>query len=260
MTKQPTVRSQGPVPIKNVAGFMAMTMRIVERGPLQPGFGVCSGHSGYGKSMASIFAQNRTGAVRIEVGDTWTRRTVLTAILKELGLSFKVKASLADLAAQVIEALGEDPTRPLIIDEADKLVDKGFIELLRELQEFSGAAVIMIGEELLPTKLLQHERVHNRVLAWFQAQPCDLDDTRRLAAAFAPGIDIKDDLLDAIRLHSGGRARRIGNNLSDAIVVARNLNARTLDLKAWGGTPFNTGEPPRPRPAEQFSRTKSRAA
>lgn len=256
MSKQSTPRSQGPVPIKNVAGFMAMTIRIVERGPLQPGFGVCSGHSGYGKSMASIGAQNKTGAIRIEVGDTWTRRTVLTAILKELGLSFKVKAALADLAGQVIEALGEEPNRPLIVDEADRLVDKGFIELLRELQEASGAPVIMIGEELLPVKLLQHERVHNRVLDWFQAQPCDLDDTRRLAAAFAPGIEIKDDLLDAIRAHSGGRARRIGNNLSTAVVVARNKNLRTLDLKAWGDTPFNTGEPPKPRPVEQFARKR----
>ena len=58
----------GPVPLKNVAAFMAMTTRLIERGPHLPGFAVCHGAPGYGKSLASISAQNRTGTVRVEVG------------------------------------------------------------------------------------------------------------------------------------------------------------------------------------------------
>ncbi len=251
---------QGPVALKNVAAFMAMATRLIERSPHLPGFGVCHGPSGYGKTYASIFAQNRTKAVRVEVGDSWTRRTLLRNILREFGETVKERWPISDLSDLAKAALGEDARRPLIVDEADKLVDKGMIEIVRELQESSGAPVILIGEEKLPAKLLTVERMHNRVLHWFPAQPCDLEDARVLAEAFAPKVEIKDDLLEAIRARSGGRARRIVVNLDHAAEIARNKNARLLDLKAWGAEDFFTGEPPTPRHVEQYFRRVAKAA
>lgn len=244
----------GPVALKNVAQFLTLTMRLVDRAPHLPGLGVCHGASGYGKSWSSIYAQNKTGAIRVEVGDSWTRRTLLRNILREFGQTVKERWPISDLVDLVVAALGEDPRRPLFIDEGDKLVDKGMIEIVRELQEASGAPIILIGEEKLPSKLLAHERVHNRVLDWFPAQPCDLDDTRHLAKAFAPKLDIKDDLLDAIRAASGGRARRIVVNIAHAAELASNKGVKTLDSKLWGNTAFFTGEPPPQRHAEPFQR------
>lgn len=245
---------QSPVALKNVAGFMAMTMALVERKPHLPGFGVCHGWSGLGKSQAAIFAINKIRAVRVEAGDSWTRRTLLRRILAEYGARAKEKAPISDLADLAKAALAEDVSRPLIIDEADKLVDKNMIEIVREIQEASGAPVILVGEEKLPDKLLTVERVHNRVAKWFAAQPCDLDDARVLAKAFVPKVDIKDDLLDVIRQRSAGRARRIVVNLEHAAEVARNGGHRTLDLKIWGAEEFFTGEPPKPRHAEMYVR------
>lgn len=250
---------QGPVAIKNVAAFMAMTVRLVDRAPHLPGFGVCSAPSGYGKTYASIFSQNKTRAIRTEVGDSWTRRTFLSAVLKEFGESPARKLSIADLAEKTIHYLSEDTRRPLIVDEADKLVDKGMIEIVREIQESSGAPVILIGEERLPAKLLTVERLHNRVLDWFQAQPCDLDDVKELAKAFARGIKLQDDLLDTIRTVSGGRARRIVVNISHAAESARNKSVTSFGLKEWGKESFFTGEPPAPRAVEMFSRKKAAA-
>ncbi|UFZ05476.1 ATP-binding protein [Bradyrhizobium ontarionense] len=254
MSNHQTNQIQGPVALKNVAAFMAMTTRLIERSPHLPGFGVCHGPSGFGKTYASIFAQNRVKATRIEVGDSWTRRTLLHRVLREFGERPKERTPIAELAEMARGALGQDSSRPLIVDEADKLVDKGMIEILRELQEESGAPVILIGEEKLPTKLLAVERMHNRVLHWFSAEPCDLDDTRVLAGAFAPKVEIKDDLLDTIRMRSGGRARRIVVNLDHAAVVARNAGLKTLDLKLWGAEDFYTGEPPAPRHVEAYPR------
>lgn len=248
---------KGPVALKNVAAFMAMTVRLRDRSPQLSGLGVFNGFSGYGKTWASIYAQNKTRAIRVEVGDSWTRRSFLTAILREFGGSFRGRASIADLAEMAIAALGEDPSRPLFIDEADRLVDKGFIELVRELHESSGAPVVMIGEEKLPAKLLQYERVHNRVLDWCPAQPCDIEDTRALADAFLPTVSIQDDLLDTIRRVSGGRARRIVDNIDRASVIARNLNVKTLDTKLWGTALFSTGEPPATRHTEMYQRAKN---
>ena len=251
---------QGPVALKNVASFMAMTARLIERSPHLPGFGVCHGPSGFGKTYASIFAQNRTKARRVEVGDSWTRRTLLRQLLKECGETVKDRWSISDLSDIAKGVLADDPRRPLIVDEADKLVDKGMIELVRELQEASGAPVILVGEEKLPAKLTTVERMHNRVLHWFPAQPCDLEDARTLARAFAPKVEIKDDLLEAFRSRSGGRARRIVVNLDHAAELARNKSLKTLDLNTWGAADFFTGEPPAPRPVEQYARGARKAA
>src|SRR5437588_4237630 len=250
----------GPVALENVASFMAMTVRLVDRAPHLPGFGVCHGPSGYGKTYASIYAQNKTKAVRVEVGDSWSRGTLLRAILREYGEAPKGRMPIADMAERCIAVMGDYPHRPLIIDEADKCVDKGFIELVRELQESSGAPVILIGEEKLPTKLLTVERMHNRVLDWFPAQPCGIGDVRTLAKAFVPGVALHDELLEAIRQQSGGRARRVVVNLAHAAEIARNKGLKTLDRRAWGDDSFFTGEPPTPRHVELFQRQPKKVA
>jgi DNA transposition AAA+ family ATPase len=260
MTRQ-VAAPNGPIVLKNVAGFMILVQTLLDRGAMQPGIGVCHGPSGYGKSLASIYAQNKTGATRVELGDSWTKKTLLLNIARELAVDFKEKnATVPGLAEQVIRALGDQPEKPLIVDEADHAVAKGFLELIREIQEHSGAPVILIGEEKLPGKLLNTERLHNRVLGWFAAQPCDLDDTRALAEAFAQNLALNDDLLDAIRVNSDGRARRIVSNLHRAVEIARNKSVKKLTLSDWGSAPFYTGNPPMPRSVEPFKRTKAVAA
>ncbi|WP_244434757.1 AAA family ATPase [Afipia sp. P52-10] len=237
-----------------------MATRLIERAPHLPGFGVCHSPSGYGKTYASIFAQNKLRAARVEVGDSWSRRTLLHNILREFRISARESARLDKLCELAIAALGDDPRRPLIIDEADKLVDKHMIETVRELQEKSGAPVILIGEERLPTKLLQVERMHNRVLSWFAAQPCDIDDARQFAKVYVPKVAIADDLLQAICVNSGGKARRIVVNLDTASEIARNQNLTKLTLAHWGDQKFYTGEPPPPRPAEDFKHISAKGA
>jgi DNA transposition AAA+ family ATPase len=246
--------THGPVALKNVAAFMVLATQLIERDPHLPGIGVLSGYSGLGKSYSSIYAQNKTGAVRVEVGDSWTRRTLLLAILKEFGRSPRGRMAIADLAQEVIAALGDDPRKPLIIDEADKLTDKGMIEIVRELHEFSGAPVLLIGEEKLPSKLLAFERVHNRVLNWTVAQPCDFEDARLLADAFAPKIKIADDLLRTILTQSAGRARRIVVNVAQVGEFAKNKRLDKVDAAAWNGRGLYTGEPPQPRVVEPYKR------
>lgn len=121
------------------------------------------------------------------------------------------------------------------------------IELVRQIQEESGAPVLLIGEEKLPMKLAEVERVHNRVLHWEAAQPCDLEDTRALATLLT-SIDIADDLLERIRNQSQGRARRIVVNLDLVTEAARNLGMKTMSAADFKGD-FYTGSAPRPRGA-----------
>lgn len=228
--------------LKNVVAMIGLVQRLADRGAHMPGFGVVHGYSGYGKTYAAVFAQNKTGGPRIEIGDSWTKKTLVRAILKELGVR-EPKGTVADLTEQAIIRLAEPDHPPLFIDEADKLVDKGMIELVREIQEGAQLPIVLIGEELLPQKLMRIERVHNRVLDWVAAQPCDLEDTRKLAAMFCPALAIDDATLEAMRRASEGRARRIVTNLYRAREFAATRGVTALE--AGGVVPeFFTGTPP----------------
>jgi len=231
--------------LKNVQGFYELVVRVRDRESSLPNIGVMHGRSGDGKTYASIFAQNKTRAIRVEVGDTWTRKTLLLAILREGGLNPR-KGSIPELAELAIGMLAEEPRRPLFIDEADKIVDKGYIELVRELAMNSNVPVLLIGEEALPQKLAAYERVHNRVLAWFGAEPCDLEDARKLAQLLLAPVVIADDLLEQIRIQGDGRARRIATSLDGVAHWARNTGAQHVARENYDG-PIYTGEPPRAR-------------
>lgn len=231
--------------LNNVSALHVMVRTLLDRSSHLPGLGVFSGYSGLGKTYASIYSQNKFGAARLEVGDSWSRKYFLTALLKELGEQ-DPKGSIPDLLEDAAIALDSDPERPLLIDEADKLVDKKIIEIVRELHDKTGVPIILIGEEKLPYKLQQWERVHNRVLRWELAQPCDEEDTRALAGLFCEGVTLSEDLLDAVRRHSEGRPRRIVVNLSLVEEIARNEGLDSIDLKAFEArTGWYTATPPR---------------
>ncbi len=230
--------------LKNVAACMATMDRLRDRGPGRPGLGVFYGHSGFGKTYSAIYVQNKTRAARVEVGDSWSRKVLLEKICLELNV--EASGTIARLVDRVVETLVDDD-RPLIIDEADKLCDKHMIELVRQIQEESGAPVLLLGEEKLPAKLAEVERVHNRVLVWEAAQPCDLEDTRALARLLSP-IALAEDLLERIRRESQGRARRIVVNLDLVTEVARNLGATSMSSADFTDR-FYTGAVPKPRGA-----------
>lgn len=228
--------------LQNVALMREMLEKLRTRHGHLPGLGVMYGPSGFGKTYAAIYGQNFTHGIRVEMGDSWTKRKLLQAILRELGLH-DPRGSVADLAEQVIYRLSETPDRPLFVDEADKLVDRGMIELIREIHEASSAPIVLIGEEMLPQKLMRSERTHNRVLEWAGAVPCDLADCRKLVPVFAPNVRPTDALLDLIRGQSDGRARRVAVNLAriDHYASVRGLDE--LDVRDYDEG-FYTGNPP----------------
>jgi DNA transposition AAA+ family ATPase len=229
--------------LKNVTAIMVLLDKLANRPANLPGIGVMAGHSGYGKTTAAQYAQNKLGAVYIEARHYWTQRTFCEALLHELGVH-RPRGTIAAMMGEAIELLADAPERPLIIDEADKLCDKKSIELVRDLYETSGAPVLLVGEELLPRKLAQYERVHNRVLDWVYAQPCDLADCRALAEIICPGLDIADDLLERINRGTHGRARRIATTLHDVAEFARNDGSLVVDAASYQGRIFS-GETPR---------------
>lgn len=228
-------------PLANVSLFAELLERIVGRNRNLPGMAVWYGPSGFGKTKSAVYGANRFRAYYIECGSTWTQAKFCRALLTELGLP--PTGTISDMVDRAIMTL-KTTRRPLIIDEFDHVVARKYVDVVREIHDQSGAAIVLIGEELLPHKLKPFERFHNRVLDWLPAQPCAERDAAILAQMFAPGIALAADLLARIVRDSGGRPRRIAVNL-DRVREHCDLNGLTaIDLAGWGNRPLFTGEPP----------------
>lgn len=238
-TTAPPVRPL--VMLKNVSALLLLADKLLDRPAGLSGFGVFSGFSGYGKSMAAQHCQNKRGAIYLEVRDWWTRKILLEKLLAELGV-MNPPSTIGRMMDRSIELLGADRGKLIIFDEADKLVDRGLIEFVRGLQGDTQAAILLVGEEQLPQKLRPIERVFNRVLEWGLAEPCDIADAQLLASRWCPGVKIADDLVAEMIRRAGGNARKISASLNQARQFAVNTAQSALELASYEGGYF-TGEP-----------------
>ena len=229
-------------PLRNVQMMLEMADTLINRNINLPGLGVFSGHSGYGKTVAANYVRNTKQAYLIEVRDYCTRKSFAESLLNALHVS-SPKGTIPQLMQQAARILGDDPDRLLIIDEADKLIDRGMIELVRDIHEEAQIPIILVGEELLPQKLEASERTHNRVLEWGMAEPCDLGDTIALAKLFCPNTLVHNDLLTEIIAQTNGNARRTVTTLNKINEQVRNQGLEEIDLARFKG-PFVTGRAP----------------
>lgn len=234
------MRTDTIAPLVNVSLAMAGMKRAQGRDLDLPGLVVMHGPSGWGKTTAAIYAANKTRAYHVQGRSTWTRKAMLEAILKEMAI--QPARTINEMVDQVAEQLNLSG-RPLIIDEMDHLVERKLVEVVRDVYEASQAAILLIGEELLPTRLRAWERFHGRVLDWVGAQPAGIDDARVLAQHFCD-VQVGHDLLAEITDKARGSVRRIRVNLAQVEEFGRSHGLEMVDKAAYTGQIF-TGEAPR---------------
>jgi hypothetical protein len=230
-------------PLRNVALLDELVERLLGRDPDLPGFGCFYGPSGYGKSYACIYAANRHRAYHVEVKSVWTRKHLCLSILKDMGI--QPDRTIPDMVDQIGSQLALSG-RPLIIDEADYLIDKGLIHTVKDIYESSHGAIVLTGEEGLPAKLKPIERVDGRIYDWVPAQPGSLSDTGHLSRLYCRGIEVGDDLLAALHEASAGSVRRICVNLARVREAAIGADLAAIDLAGWTaqGGAFYAGRAP----------------
>jgi len=207
-------------PLNNVMLITEMVDKVVNRPAHLPGMAVLYGPSGFGKTFSAQFAANQYKAFYLEVGAFWTVKRFCDALLQETGPM--IRGAIPDKIDAIVERLAMT-NRPLIIDEFDHMDTDKKIELVRYLHDQTGAAIILIGEELLPNKLKRWERFHNRISQWVGAQPASINDTRLLAGKYCPELSISEDVLKVLTEASGHRARRICTNLEQVREAAKRL-------------------------------------
>lgn len=241
-------------PLTNVSATLTAMAATAERASGLPGLICLYGRSGYGKSSAAAYVANKLRAYYVELKSLWSTKHILLNILKDMGI--QPQSTVAEMLDQVCEQLTAS-ARPLIIDQADYLVDKGRAQILMDLYEGSRAPILFIGEERLSSSMrTRHNTVHRRVLHWIEAQPASMDDCRQLARLYCrirDGrvlVEVSDDLLEHINRAVEGCTGRVAVNLNLLAERAGVLGWERVDLARWKSQSaaeqrLYTGEPGR---------------
>jgi len=230
--------------LRNVVTLVMLIERVRGRRPGLPGMATFYGPSGYGKTQAAIYAANKFQAVLVQMKSGWAKGNFLRAILKEMGQ--KPANDNGDMADQIAQHLAILDV-PLIIDEADHLVSRRLIEIVRDIYEGSQVPVILIGEELLPQNLQEWERVHGRMYGWARAEEATLADLSLLAPIYAPGVEIEPDLQAEVLRMSIQSIRRVCVNLAAVHERALVLGKTRMGTKDFDVQQLFTGVAPTPR-------------
>ena len=235
------VNLAGKAPLYNVSLCIGTLEKAMSRPRHLPGIVVLYGPSGYGKSSGAAVTVTHTGAYYVQAQSTWTRKAFYLAVLKVMGIApAKTMYEMAEQIAVQLVSSG----KALIIDEADHLVDKGIIEIVRDIYEATLAPVMLIGEENLPGKLKEFERFHGRVLEFAPAQPASFADAKALREMYAKKVAIADDLLALVHEQAKGSVRRICVNLERIQEHALENGLKEIGKAAWGDNELYTGEAP----------------
>ena len=231
-------------PLRNVAALAQLVRRVEDRAHGLPGMATFYGPSGMGKTYACSFAAATQDCIHVSVQDTWTKKKLIQTVLRQL--SIVPKGTIADMQEALNMGLAASgPT--LLVDEADHAVKLKLIETIRGMHDGSDVPVILVGEELLPQKLKQWERVNGRMLSWVGAEPADLRDARLLSEVYAPNLEIDEALLKRVLSESRGSARIISTNLAFIQEQALLDDCKEMTNEDWGNRPFHRSEAPVPR-------------
>ena len=231
--------------LHNVQLAVQLLTRASERPEHLPGIITLTGYSGYGKTYAASYVANMFKAGYVACQSTMTKKSFLEAIGREVGINTMRKTAGQLMEEICSEIIASDV--PLIIDEADYLIQKDFIEIVRDIYEGTQAPILLIGEEDFPQHLAKYERFHNRILQWGLAQPCGLDDAKQLVKLYHPDMYIKDCLLKYLVDATHGVTRRIVVNLDSIYQAMLTEGLTDLTLAGWGNRKFWNGEPPKRR-------------
>ena len=231
-------------PLRNVASFLTMVKRLQGRGSGLPGMASFFGPAGWGKTNAAICSVMNQNTILVQCGASVNRAWVCDKIAEELGM--RIRGSIAHKVDAIGSALALSD-RPLILDEADHLIDRKHAELAREIYERSLAPVILIGEEQMPQKLAPLERLSSRMLIWQQAEPCDVDDLRILAGRLIPGRTLSPQVAERLLDVCRGSLRRMATNLENLRHHAELHGATEIGARELAGFEFYIGAAPTPR-------------
>lgn len=201
----------------NVRRFMT-GVEILKK-PVKGRIGIMVAYGPYGSGKTEIgeWFNSKHNVPYVRAMDGGTRRTLLANIVTALEVVPKYRA--ADIFDQALNLLDET-SKPLIIDEADYLVDSGIIETIRDLNDMTNAPIILIGMETFDRKIKAYPHLVDRVTVTVKFE---LFDTKGLAnyAEQICDVALSGSAYEFIHVHGKGRLRMTTTWLERCERIAR---------------------------------------
>lgn len=243
--------------LPNVSRLLALVETVEGRGYSLPGLGVFYGRPGLGKSSAGTCCAVLRDTVHLSIGPFVSEKGLMKRVAQELGARVPQRINKEDLFHLACAAM-VDANRTIILDEADHLLRDTVINTVRFLHDETRIPIILMGEEDLPTKLLQWPRVHGRVLERTGADEATMTDVDLLITVEARGLEIAPDLRELLLTGSGYTHRYIVKNIDAIRRMALTQGLSRVSRSDWGDRTFDKGEVPHPRHLPDHRRQPAR--
>ena len=175
---------QLPIETSNVQKLQTFMNLLIDTRRRYPTIGVVTAWAGEGKTIAAQHCQDVIEArfqgvlpvtIRVKVPIRATSRSILLAILKELGERPKNRDNAALLAEEVGTAMRRYDLRLVILDEADRLNDDSF-EAVRDLLDKTGCPILLVGLPNLLQVIKRHDKFHSRSCLQISFKPLPLHE------------------------------------------------------------------------------------
>ena len=193
------------------------------------GFILAYGQAGRGKSVAADrYHYSRDTGAYIRVWQGWSQSAFMQRLLFEVrGTNEDMPRYNGNRCKEMIVQLLKDNPMPLFIDEADRLkIDR--IEDLRDIYEWTGVPIILIGEEGLLGLLSERRRIWSRVVHDVEFGPINAAEVAMYAMQGAD-LDIPANLCGRIAEKSEGDFRLVRNMMLLLEKAAKAADTRKVD-------------------------------
>ena len=147
----------------NVNRLVGAMEILQKREPRTPGLGLIFGPAGRGKSEAVDWYYSGHDCYYLRGLDLYNPRWLLQDLILMMEPRAEVRWSTADRFHQARQLLMKY-RHPVFIDEADYLLRKGCLDVLRDLHDLTDVPIILIGMDTICSALLARPQFWSRLL------------------------------------------------------------------------------------------------
>lgn len=199
------------------------------------GLGIVVGKSGQGKTHALKRYAKLQRVAYIECDDTMACRDLVEAIEIELGIPRGYGGTIWSRVNRIREFFNVNEGYLLIIDEADKLINKYTqkkMEILRSIFDQSDVGIVIAGEPRLETTLKSSlTRFANRMDFYYKLKGLTQNEVTDYLEGFVIDDAAMGELISRATNHNNGCFRLLDRTLNNIIRILRERGEQQVTLK-----------------------------
>lgn len=166
------------VKTKNVKNFISLMDNLQKLPSNIPKLALVYGDHGFGKTNAIIWWATRNDAIYVRANNEMTQGALLKFIVEELGeRPFYLMQENYNL---ILRHLKQNP-QIIIVDETDYLIgNKNVIEILRDIQDNTGAPIVLVGMGVIDKKIARYRHFDDRIFQKLKFEHFNEEDIREI--------------------------------------------------------------------------------